>query len=81
MAVIRAVESKVKIILLATAFLIPSSSFAPNFWATKTANPLVSPNIIPFTKKNNEPVEPTAASAFTPTNLPTIIVSTILYNC
>ena len=45
---------------------------------TLRANPLVSPNTKPFTKKNSELHAPNAASALTPTNLPTIIVSTIL---
>ena len=80
-AVIIIVKIAVNFILLATAFFTPSSSFAPNFWETNMEKPLVNPIIIPFTKKNIEPVEPTAANASTPTNLPTIIVSTILYNC
>ena len=72
------VNTIVSVILLATAFFTPFSSFAPNFCATKTANPLVSPNTRPFTKKNSELHAANAASALTPTNLPTIIVSTIL---
>ena len=67
-----------KVIELATAFFTPASSLAPYFWEISTANPLVSPITNPFTKNTMELVVPTAANASTPTNLPTIIVSTIL---
>ena len=42
------------------------------------AKPAVKPITNPFTKKTIAPVDPTAARASTPTNLPTIIVSTML---
>ena len=35
----------------------------------------------PISKKNNGPVEPTAAKEFTPKSRPTIIVSEMLYIC
>ena len=71
-------EITVKVIALATALRRPLSSFAPNLCDTNTANPLVNPVANPLTKNTIDPVDPTAAKASTPTNLPTIIVSTIL---
>ena len=64
--------------LFATYFRSPVSSFAPNFCATGMAKPLHTPMQKPMIKKLMEPVEPTAARAFTPRYFPTMMVSTIL---
>ena len=60
---------------------IPSRSPAPKRCAVSTVNPVVSPWVNPRIRKLTDPVAPTAANASTPTNRPTIMVSTILYNC
>ena len=67
--------------LFATNRLRAFMFFSPNFWATGMANPLHTPRQNPMIIKLMEPVEPTAARAFTPRNFPTIMVSAILYSC
>ena len=66
---------------LATNRRSATSFFSPNFCATGIAKPLHTPTQNPIIIKLIEPVDPTAASAFTPRYLPTIMVSTILYSC
>ena len=66
---------------LPTLFFIPSISPAPKRWAVRIVNPVVSPCRKPRIRNMIVPVAPTAASAFTPTYLPTITVSTRLYSC
>ena len=56
-------------------------SLAPNLWAVMTVKPEVKPMVKPISKKNNGPVDPTAAKEFTPKRRPTIIVSEMLYIC
>lgn len=69
----------VEMIMEAAAdFRTPFSSPAPNLWAVITVNPAVKPMVIAVMKKNNGPVEPTAASELTPSKRPTIIVSEML---
>ena len=53
-----------------------SKSPAPKRWAIGMAKPLQIPMQKPRIIKLMEPVEPTAANAFTPMHFPTIIVST-----
>ena len=60
---------------------IPSRSPAPKRCAVSTVNPVVSPCVNPKIRKLTDPVAPTAANASTPTNRPTITVSTMLYSC
>ena len=55
-----------------------SESLAPNVCATGIAKPLQTPIQNPKIMKLIEPVEPTAAKAFTPSILPTMIESIIL---
>ena len=64
-----------------TLLLSPSVSPAPYRWEVSTVKPVVSPCIKPRIKKEMVPVAPTAASACTPTNCPTITVSATLYIC
>ena len=63
---------------LPTVFLMPFISPAPKRCAVKTVKPAVRPSIKPIIKNMIVPTLPTAARAVVPTNLPTIIVSTIL---
>ena len=65
-------------IILPTNRRSPSKSRCPNFCATGMANPAHTPLHSPSTRNVMEPVEPTPASASTPRNLPTTMVSTIL---
>ena len=65
----------------ATLCLVPFSSLMPNLCEVSTVNPVLSPVEAPITINMIVPVEPTAASAFEPTNLPTIMESTALYIC
>ena len=60
---------------LATYRRMPDRSPAPIRWATGMAKPLHTPVQKPMTKKLMEPVEPTAARAWAPSSLPTIMVS------
>lgn len=60
------------------AFLSPISSFSPNFMERSTPLPMDKPNIIDVKNVMRVKEEPTAAKAFFPKNLPTIIVSAIL---
>ena len=64
--------------LLATNLRIMASFFSPNFWATGMAKPLQIPIQKPMIIKFMDPVEPTAARAFTPKYRPTIMVSIML---
>ena len=67
---------------VAKDFLTALISFAPNFCAVTIAKPLDSPSRKPIIRLLNVVVAPTAASIFSPRNVPTILVSTILYvNC
>ncbi len=61
-----------------TVALASSLRPAPYFWLVSTVNPVAIPLAIPSTRNMIVPVEPTAARAPSPTNFPTIIVSTIL---
>ncbi len=63
---------------LPTVWRIAFMSPAPNFCAVSTVNPALIPQTNPRTKNIMVPVLPTAASAFVPTNFPTITVSAIL---
>ena len=67
--------------LIAAARRTPSVSPAPNRCDTRTENPAVSPLTNPKIKKEMGPVSPTPVSAAALMVLPTITVSTILYNC
>ena len=66
---------------LAAHWRILECSPEPIRWATGMAKPLHMPVQKPITKKLTEPVEPTAARAWEPSSLPTIMVSTTLYIC
>ena len=59
----------------ATLFLTPFSSFAPKNLAVMTEKPFVSPSKNPIIREFREEVAPTAASAVSPRQLPTIRVS------
>ena len=67
--------------LLVIYFLRLLLSFAPKLCATGMANPLQIPIQKPRIMKLMEPVEPTAASELTPSICPTMMESTMLYNC
>ena len=69
------------IMLIAKLFFIRRSSLAPNAWETMTAKPFPSPMEKPTTMRLKPPTAPRAASASTPTNLPTTMVSTVAYTC
>lgn len=56
----------------------PSSSPAPNLCAVITVKPAVKPIVMAVIRKNNGPVEPTAAKEFTPRRRPTMMVSDML---
>ena len=60
------------------AFLSPISSFSPNFMEKSTPLPIARPRIMEVKNVMRVKEEPTAAKAFFPKNLPTIIVSAIL---
>ena len=66
---------------LATVLRVASNSPAPYFWLVRTVNPVAIPLARPITRNIMVPVDPTAASALAPTNLPTMTVSTMLYSC
>ena len=68
-------------IALPTNLRMESYDSAPNLWATGIAKPEHIPIQNPFIKKLIEPVEPTAAKAWSFKICPTIIVSTRLYIC
>ena len=59
----------------------PSSSCAPNICEVLTEKPEVSPCTNPIIKSDMELVTPTPASACAEMVCPTMIVSTMLYNC
>ena len=80
-AVIKIVTITDRMAALPILLRIPSRSPAPKRCAVSTVNPVVSPWVNPRIRKLTDPVAPTAANASTPTNRPTIMVSTILYNC
>ena len=63
------------------ASLTFSSSPKPKYWATIIPIPTESPATNEKKKKLSELVVPIAPNAFAPTKLPTIMESTILYNC
>ena len=65
-AVRRTVKNKHSNIACPTLFLSLFSSFAPKNCAGRTAKPPAIPVEKPFTRKFNEPVEPTAARASVP---------------
>ena len=79
--VMAAVTMAERIQALPTLRLTPSVSPAPYRWEVNTVKPVVSPCIKPRIRKEMVPVAPTAASACTPTNCPTITVSATLYIC
>lgn len=58
-----------------------STSFAPYKIEKTVLLPMQKPNIMEFSKTITENELPTAARAFGPINLPTIIVSVTLYSC
>ena len=61
-----------------TASLSPSLSPCPNRMEKTVPLPMASPSRMEVTKVIREKAEPTAASASTPRNFPTISVSAIL---
>ena len=67
--------------LQATLFFSSSIRPAPKVWLVRTEKPMAAPMAKPVTMNIRLPVEPTAAREPAPRNLPTIIVSTMLYNC
>ena len=58
-----------------------SSCFAPNSCAIKIPKPCVNPCMMPSIIQLSQSDAPSAASACTPSPLPTTIVSTTVYNC
>ena len=76
--IIRAIETP-SISAAAKDFFTAFISLAPNFCAVTMAKPLDSPRRKPIIRLLSVVVEPTAASIFSPRNVPTILVSTILY--
>ena len=66
-AVIIVMKIRDKMSAFPAFFLTPSSSPAPNFCASGTVNPVVSPMTNPKTRNIIEPHAPTAASASMPT--------------
>ena len=60
------------------SLLSASSSFSPNFMEKSTPLPIARPRIMEVKNVMRVKEEPTAAKAFFPKNLPTIIVSAIL---
>ena len=63
---------------IAKDFFISAMFFAPNFCAVIIANPLDNPSKNPMIRPLSVLVAPTAASASSPRNEPTILVSTRL---
>ena len=60
------------------ASLSPLLSFSPNFIEKSTPLPIAKPRMMEVKNVMRVKEEPTAAKAFFPKNLPTIIVSAIL---
>ena len=54
---------------------------APKSWDTTTLQPMDNPEATATDKNTMGKEEPTAATASSPTNLPTTAVSTMLYSC
>ena len=54
---------------------------APKSWETTTLLPMDSPEATATDKNTMGKEEPTAATASSPTNFPTTMVSTMLYSC
>ena len=57
---------------------MPLESIEPYFWLVTMVKPVTRPLEVPIMRNIMVPVEPTAARAWGFTNLPTMIVSTML---
>ena len=68
-------------IAVCTALFTSSLRFAPMYCDIITPAPTDAPWLNAISRLTIEPVEPTAARASLPTQFPTIIESTVLYNC
>ena len=80
-AITRIVVTIVSVIQQPIVFDNSILCFAPKYWDTIIPTPTEIPTNNTSSRFRIGPALPTAASALSPTNLPTIILSTVLYSC